>query len=117
MVFIADLFKVSQEQAVDYVAELHKAAPQFQQVELEWLGQLQHGVAKLKEYALVTKPDLKRDDFNLPVFALFLFPLLYWPLGKPYCYKILFAMSVTSLLCFVAQLGSRYQDHMFTNLH
>ncbi len=36
--FIADLFKLSQEQAVDYVAELHKAAPQFQQVELEWLG-------------------------------------------------------------------------------
>ncbi len=62
--FIADLFKLSQEQAVDYVAELHKAAPQFQQVELEWLGQLQHGVAQLKnEYAVVTKLDLKRDDF------------------------------------------------------
>lgn len=104
--FIADLFKVSQEQAVDYVAELHKAAPQFQQVELEWLGQLQHGVAQLKKsMPWLQNLILSGMIFNLPVVALVLFPLLYWQLGKPYCYKILFAMSVTSLLCLVAQQG------------
>lgn len=103
---ITDLFKVSQEQAVDYVAELSKAAPQFQQVELEWLAQLQHGVAQLKKrMPWLQNLILSGMIFNLPVMGLVLFPLLYWQLGKSYCYKILFAMSVTSLLCLVAQQG------------
>ncbi|WP_195707076.1 bifunctional NUDIX hydrolase/phosphatase PAP2 family protein [Vibrio metoecus] len=103
---ILSLFNVSTDQTVDYVTELHKAAPRFQQVELDWLNQLQYGLAQLqKSMPWLQNIILSGMLFNLPVMGLVLFPLIYWQLGKPYCYKILFAMTVTSLLCLVAQQG------------
>ncbi|ENM5855027.1 bifunctional NUDIX hydrolase/phosphatase PAP2 family protein [Vibrio mimicus] len=103
---INDMFKSSTDQSVDYVAELHKAAPKFQQMELEWLNQLQHTFAQVqKSMPWLQHLILTGMIFNLPVMGLVLFPLIYWQFGKPYCYKIMFAMTVTSLLCLVAQQG------------
>lgn len=103
---ITELFNASQDQAVDYVTDLSKAAPRFQQVELEWIAQWQHWFVPLqKSMPWLQNLILSGMVFNLSVMGLVLFPLIYWQLGKPYCYKILFAMSVTSLLCLVAQQG------------
>ncbi|MGL4225789.1 MAG: bifunctional NUDIX hydrolase/phosphatase PAP2 family protein [Vibrio sp.] len=103
---IVDFAKQAEDQAVDYVVELSRAAPRFQQVELEWLNHLQHALSWLQN-SMPWLPNLILTGmlFSLPVISLVLLPLVYWQLGKAYCYKILFAMSVTSLLCLVAQQG------------
>ncbi|MGL4830787.1 MAG: bifunctional NUDIX hydrolase/phosphatase PAP2 family protein [Vibrio sp.] len=103
---IVSMFEASFNQSVDYVAELHKAAPKFQQVELDWLNQLQLALKQVqKSLPWVQNFILNGMIFNLPTIGLVLFPFIYWQLGKPYCYKIMFAMTVTSLLCLVAQQG------------
>ncbi|MFG0605197.1 bifunctional NUDIX hydrolase/phosphatase PAP2 family protein [Vibrio mimicus] len=103
---IVAMFEASSDQSVDYVAELYKAAPKFQQVELEWINQLQLTLKQVqKSLPWLQNFILIGMIFNLPVIGLVLFPFIYWQLGKPYCYKIMFAMTVTSLLCLVAQQG------------
>lgn len=95
------------DQSVHYVGNLVEAAPFFNQVELNWMVQLQHSLLKTPEMIKVTLDHVLRAGNVLaePLILMVVFPLLYWRFGKAFCYRAFFAVTVTSLLSLVAQQG------------
>lgn len=104
---IKTMFKDATDQSTKVVPELIKAAPALHQTELGWIVALQYAIGSLPEVVktVLSRVILLADAVASPVLGLLLFPFLYWQSGKAFCYKAFFSVTVTSLLCLVAQQG------------
>ncbi|MFV0448903.1 MAG: bifunctional NUDIX hydrolase/phosphatase PAP2 family protein [Vibrio sp.] len=102
-----DMFQLATNQPVKIVADLAQAAPVFHQIELKWIQAFQLWVNKLPQQwrGLVHNFLFSGNLLASPICGIILFPLLYWRCGKSVCYKVSFAISITSLLCLFAQQG------------
>ncbi|WP_165311428.1 bifunctional NUDIX hydrolase/phosphatase PAP2 family protein [Vibrio ziniensis] len=102
-----DMFHRATNQPIKIVADLVQAAPNFHQTELKWIQAFQIWVNKLPEQwrNFVRNLLFSGNVLASPICGIILFPLLYWRCGKSVCYKVSFAISITSLLCLFAQQG------------
>lgn len=104
---IQALFAEASDQSTKVVPDLSKAAPEWQQTELSWIVAMQYSIGSLPEWLkmVLSQAILLADALASPVLGLLLFPFLYWQSGKAFCYKAFFAVTVTSLVCLIAQQG------------
>ncbi len=102
---IIAMYEKATVQQVKLVADLVHKAPNFHQPELMWVQTLQKWVSGLTQpwNAWVHNLLAMGNMLASPITGIFLFPLLYWRCGKSVCYKVSFAISVTSLVCLFAQ--------------
>lgn len=105
--WLIDQLPNATDQSVVYVGNLVEAATFFNQIELNWMVQLQHSLLKMPSVvnASLDFVLLAGNHLSEPLLLLGLFPLLYWRFGKAFCYRAFFAVTVTSLLSLVAQQG------------
>jgi 8-oxo-dGTP pyrophosphatase MutT (NUDIX family) len=105
--WLIEALPMATDQSALYVGNLVEAAPFFNQLELNWMVQLQHLLLKTPEViqASLDFVLLTGNYLAEPLLLLGLFPLLYWRFGKVFCYRAFFAVTVTSLLSLVAQQG------------
>lgn len=114
---IRAMFNDASNQPVTYVDNLIKAAPSFNQVELGWMSNLQQAISSLPSAitAGINSLSMLAMTLTKPWLMLVLFPLAYWYFGKEFGYKLFFTVTVTSLLCLVAQQGfSLPKPHVYT---
>jgi len=102
-----NMFTKATDQQIKIVSDLINAAPSFHQDELIWIQALQLWVNSLpnKLHQLLHNLFMFGNDLAAPATGIFIFPLLYWRCGKSVCYKVSFAISITSLVCLFAQQG------------
>ncbi|NAX20581.1 NUDIX domain-containing protein [Vibrio sp. V39_P1S14PM300] len=104
---IQSMFDAATEQSVTYVNQLADAAPARHQVELNWIATLQGLVAEFSPHIAsgVNALMMLGNQLAQPWIFIVIFPALYWRFGKAMCYRTMFAITLTSLLCLVAQQG------------
>ncbi len=101
------LYEQATNQNIKFVADLTHMAPSFHQSELNWIQSFQQWVSSLPQpwnewlHTLL----LGGNILASPICGVILFPFLYWRCGKSVCYKVSFAISITSLVCLFAQQG------------
>lgn len=102
---IIGMYEMATVQQVKLVADLIHKAPNFHQLELKWIQTLQQWVSGVAPPWRTWVHNVLATGNMLasPIFGIFLLPLLYWRCGKSVCYKVSFAISVTSLVCLFAQ--------------
>lgn len=102
-----EMFQQATDQPMRIVADLIQAAPSFHQSELKWIQAFQLWVSKLPQQwgSFIHNMLYNGNLFASPICGIILFPLLYWRCGKSVCYKVSFAISITSLMCLFAQQG------------
>ncbi|MFM2589874.1 bifunctional NUDIX hydrolase/phosphatase PAP2 family protein [Vibrio sp. TBV020] len=95
------------DQSVIYVGNLVEAAPGINQLELDWMVNVQSAVHNLPtNLSFVVEQFIFAGGlFASPLVLLIVLPLMYWKFGKQFAYKAFFAITVTSLLALVAQQG------------
>lgn len=104
------------DQSVLYIGNLIEAAPVLNQVELEWMLNLQHSLTQLNPELkwAVDSLILAMSELSSSSLLLILFPLICWRFGKEFSYKVFFALTMTSLLALVAQQGFAYpRPHVY----
>ncbi|RJX72858.1 phosphatase PAP2 family protein [Vibrio sinensis] len=104
---VLNLFQEASIQEITYVSHLIEAAPYYNQVELSWMVALQQSLAQMSDVAMVIFQSmiLNGQLLTQPALLLILLPIVFWQFGTGYGYKILFAVTVTSLISLVAQQG------------
>lgn len=104
---IRHLFSGVENQPVAYVSDLIQAAPEIHQTELHWLITLQKTVQNLPVVLSRAAHEFLLLGIALeqPAILLLILPLVFWMSGRAMLLKVLFALSVTSLLALVAQQG------------
>jgi 8-oxo-dGTP pyrophosphatase MutT (NUDIX family)/membrane-associated phospholipid phosphatase len=107
LTWLIDALPNASDQPVIYVGNLVEAAPEINQIELDWMVELQNAVHRLPSTVSFTIEQMIFSGGLLasPVILLIILPLLYWKFGKQFAYKVFFAVTVTSLLALVAQQG------------
>lgn len=105
--WIQGLVAQASNQPIKQVGSLVKAAPDFNQVELNWILQLQYVISELpEEIKNIVRPLILSGNLLAePFLFVLLFPLLCLVYGKSFVTKVLFATLTTALLSFVAQQG------------
>ncbi|MEF1289990.1 NUDIX domain-containing protein [Vibrio sp. M260118] len=104
---LTELLPRATDQSVLFVGNLIEAAPVLQQIELNWMTQLQHLFMKLPSGVnQIFEPVLMAGNWlGESTLLLVLLPVLYWRFGSQFSYKVFFAITITSLLSLVAQQG------------
>ncbi len=102
-----EMFEKGTNQQVKVVSDLMHKAPAFHQNELRWVQQFQSWVNSLPNFLsqFIHNTLLIGNLLASPICGIILLPVLYWRCGKSVCYKVGFAISITSLLCLFAQQG------------
>ena len=105
--FVKEMFSEATNQNVNMVADLIHTAPKFHQQELKWTLGFQQWISQLPGQwsQIIHQIFLVGNMLASPICGIILFPLLYWRCGKSVCYKVSFAISITSLTCLFAQQG------------
>ncbi len=100
---VTQFFHQAEDQKVTYVGNLIVAAPLANQIELNWIIDLQRAVNAMPDLLVVVwnKLALVLNQLTHPAVFLILFPLLYWQLGLNFAYRVFYLVAITSLLCFV----------------
>ncbi|CAM3009462.1 NUDIX hydrolase [Vibrio mytili] len=94
-------------QPVRFVGHLIESAPVFRQLELSWMMSLQSWVGSVSESSGRTVSELASviENLSSATTLLLLFPFVLMRFGHRYVYQLFFAISVTSLMTLIAQLG------------
>lgn len=104
---VKEMFSQATNQNINMVADLIHTAPPFHQEELKWILAFQQWISQLPGQwkQMIHQVFLIGNMLASPICGIILFPLLYWRCGKCVCYKVCFAISITSLTCLFAQQG------------
>ncbi|UPQ86827.1 bifunctional NUDIX hydrolase/phosphatase PAP2 family protein [Vibrio sinaloensis] len=107
LAWLVSIIDTASDQPTLYVDNMVAAAPKWQQFELQWLVELQHGVIRLPEPIRAGVESLFGMGLLLahPLLGLVLFPILFWRLGAKFSYQVVLAITITSLLTLIAQQG------------
>ncbi|SDG95398.1 PAP2 superfamily protein [Vibrio xiamenensis] len=102
---VKQLFAEADDQPASYVGNLVVAAPVANQIELNWIMNLQRAVNSLPDSLVIAVNKLAWwvNQLSNPVVLLLLFPLLYWKFGLHFAYRVFYLVAITSLVCIVAR--------------
>ncbi|MGR5218380.1 bifunctional NUDIX hydrolase/phosphatase PAP2 family protein [Vibrio harveyi] len=104
---VDEFYTRATEQPVVYVEQLIESAPNFRQLELSWMMDLQSWVGSFSSSSRNTACEIADLITNLsnPTFLLFLFPFVMMRFDSRFVYRLFFAVTATSLMTLVAQQG------------
>lgn len=104
---IIKLLPIATDQPVVLLANLVDAAPRFNQFEINALVAVKHWANSLPTSVTNTIEMimLVGNWFANPIWLLVCFPFACWRFDKAFSYKVLFTITVTSLLSLLAQQG------------
>lgn len=98
---------LASDQPTLYIADMIEAAPFWHKFELKWLVELQHSLHKLPQslHLFAESFILLGLWFANPITAMILVPAIFWRCGTQFGYRLIFALTTTSLLVLIAQQG------------
>lgn len=114
--WLIDTLPSATDQPVVYVGNLVEAAPEINQIELDWMVQAQSAIHRLpsETRSIIEYIFYAGGVLATPTLLLVVIPLIYWKFGKQFAYKVFFAVTVTSLLALIAQQGFNHpRPHVY----
>lgn len=104
---VLKLYQAASVQEISYVAQLIEAAPYYNQLELNGMIMLQQSLAQMSDVAMVIFQALilNVEFLTHPALLLIIMPIVFWQFGSEYGFKMLLAVTTTSLLTLLTQQG------------